>query len=177
MRECTVEIRYLSEQDSLYDVSRVYEQSWKYAYKGIVPQSYLDAIPDGHWANDSLKNTMSNLVALEDGRIIGTLGFCKARWEGYAEYGEIVSIYLLPEYMGKGYGRAMLVRAVEALDGLGFKQVILWVLEDNTCARAFYEKLGFVPKEEYMTDSFDGVELREKLYILESSSHFGHTGK
>ena len=53
----------------------------------------------------------------------------------------------------------------------------MWVLEDNTCARAFYEKLGFVPKEEYMTDSFDGVELREKLYILESSSHFGHTGK
>ena len=161
-----MEIRYLSEQDSLYEVSNVYEQSWKYAYKGIIPQEYLDAIPAGRWANVGLKSKMSNLVALEDRCIIGTLGFCKSRWEAYDGYGEIVSIYLLPQYMGKGYGSALLECALDGLGRLGFRQVLLWVLEDNMRARAFYEKCGFTPTEEYMTESFAGRELREQLYIL-----------
>ncbi len=51
------------------------------------------------------------------------------------------------------------------------------MLEDNTCAREFYEKFGFVPKEDYMTDIFDGMVLREQLYIFENGSHFCQAGK
>ena len=68
--------------------------------------------------------------------------------------------------MGKGYGSALLECALDELGRLGFRQVLLWVLEDNMRARAFYEKCGFTPTEEYMTESFAGRELREQLYIL-----------
>ena len=37
-----MEIRFLSSKDSLPDISNIYESSWKYAYKGIIPQAYLD---------------------------------------------------------------------------------------------------------------------------------------
>ena len=42
-----MEIRYLTPEDDPLAVSNIYESSWKYAYRGIVPQSYLDSIPAG----------------------------------------------------------------------------------------------------------------------------------
>lgn len=42
-----MEIRPLRETDSRLEVSRIYEESWKFAYQGIVPQRYLDGIPAG----------------------------------------------------------------------------------------------------------------------------------
>ena len=162
-----MEIRFLSERDSLLDVSAVYEQSWKHAYKGIIPQSYLDSIPAGQWAQGLCSPGRYNLLALENGRIIGTSSFCKSRWEKFRNYGEIVSIYFLPEYMRKGCGSALLGRAVDELKTLELSKILLWVLEDNAAARSFYEKNGFTPTDEYMSGMFDGKELREQLYVLE----------
>ena len=47
--------------------------------------------------------------------IIGTASFCKSRWEKFSEYGEIVSIYFLPDYIGKGYGNHLLRKCIEEL--------------------------------------------------------------
>ena len=44
-----MEIRLLRDSDGRVAVSRIYEESWKFAYKGIVPQAYLDSIPAGRW--------------------------------------------------------------------------------------------------------------------------------
>ena len=43
-------VRYIDETDDRLKISNVYEQSWKSAYKGIIPQDYLDSIPSGRWA-------------------------------------------------------------------------------------------------------------------------------
>ena len=48
-----MEIRLINEQDDCFAISNVYEESWKSAYKGIIPQTYLDSIPKGHWAKSS----------------------------------------------------------------------------------------------------------------------------
>jgi len=42
-----MEIRKLSPEDDRNALSRVYEKSWKHAYSGIIPQDYLDSIPQG----------------------------------------------------------------------------------------------------------------------------------
>lgn len=44
-------IRRLMATDSREEISNIYEQSRKYAYKGIIAQSYLDSIPKGHWCH------------------------------------------------------------------------------------------------------------------------------
>lgn len=44
-----MEIRFVNENDSRDEISRVYEESWKSAYKDIIPKSYLDSIPKGQW--------------------------------------------------------------------------------------------------------------------------------
>lgn len=42
-----MEIRHLIKSDDKIAISHVYEESWKFAYKGIVPQDYLNQIPVG----------------------------------------------------------------------------------------------------------------------------------
>ena len=59
-------------------------------------------------------------------------------------FGEIISLYFLPEYMWKGYARLLLQAAVSELKKMGFDKVLLWVLEENQSARHFYEKCDFV---------------------------------
>lgn len=45
----TMQIRKLRPGDDLFAVSRVYEESWREAYRGLLPQEYLNSIPLGKW--------------------------------------------------------------------------------------------------------------------------------
>lgn len=161
-----MEIRYINQNDNMPDISNVYENSWKYAYKNIIPQSYLDSIQKGRWANVLNRQGTNNIVLTENDRIIGTVGFGGSRWEGYGDYGEILSIYLLPEYMGKGYGKLLLNRCIVELNKMGYDKIVLRVLEENVRARRFYEKNGFVCTDDFISDNIGGKDLRELLYIL-----------
>lgn len=80
-----MKIRYVTPIDDPLDISEIYEKSWKYAYRNIIPTEYLDSIPAGRWANSINKADMHSLVITENNRIIGTASFCKSRWEQYSE--------------------------------------------------------------------------------------------
>lgn len=162
-----MEIRRLQESDDRRQLSRIYEQSWKYAYRGIVPSSYLDSIPEGRWADWRGRDT---LVAVDGGALVGTASVCPSRFPDKEGYGEIVSIYFLPDYMGKGYGGALLRAAVEALASMGYRDIFLWVLEENRRARRFYEKHGFRADGGVMVQEIGGKALRERRYAV-SVSH------
>ena len=110
-----MEIRYINQDDDLFEISNIYECSWKSAYKDIIPQSYLDSIPEGRWANRITKEGMNNLVLIENEIAIGTASFCKSRWEQYSDYGEIVSIYFFFVYMVKGFVDYLFYDCVEEL--------------------------------------------------------------
>lgn len=145
-------------------ISHIYEESWKDAYRHIVPQSYLDSIPVGAWASCLDQEGVYTLVMIEDGVFIGTSSFGRSRFADFADYGEIISIYLLPGYIGKGYGRLLLDAVVRELGQLGFHDVFLRVLEENARARRFYEKADFWPSGVCWDDNIGGKELRELQY-------------
>lgn len=159
-----MEIRDLLPSDDRLAVRKIYEESWKHAYKGIVPQSFLDGITEESCGGNLDKEGVYCLVAEEDGKLIGTSSYCKSRFEEYAGLGEIISIYFLPEYTGKGYGKKLLSAAVERLSEMGFRDVFLWVLEENHIARAFYERCGFFTSGEKMTSEIGGKVLTELQY-------------
>lgn len=157
-----MEIRRLRESDSRLEVSRIYEESWKFAYQGIIPQNYLDGIPAGLWAQ--ALDGRDSLVLTEDGVPIGTACVCPSRWPDWPGFGEVVSLYLLPEHMGRGCGGPLLEAAVEMLAEQGFRDVLLWVLEENRRARRFYEQHGFSSAGDFMEQEIGGELLREMLY-------------
>jgi len=165
-----MEIRFITPEDDVLEISNIYEQSWKYAYKDIIPQSFLDSIPAGKWAGTISKGSMKSLVIEENGSLVGTAGICPSRWERFSGYGEIVSLYLLPEYIGKGYGRKLFERCVAELRSLGFSSILLWVLEENDRARRFYERNGMICSGEFIDDEIGGKPLRELMYILRTDN-------
>ena len=59
------------------------------------------------------------------------------------EYPAHLHIDLLPEYQGRGYGRALLNTLFAALDKAGVELVHLVMSTANTGARAFYDRMGF----------------------------------
>lgn len=75
----TMRIRPVSDQDDKMAVSRVYEESWKEAYRNIVPQAYLDSIPAGAWCEAAFRPDMRSLVMTDGEEIVGTASFCKMR--------------------------------------------------------------------------------------------------
>ncbi len=159
-----MEIRHIQKNDDRLAISRIYEESWKFAYKDIIPESYLESIPVGCWASNIEKEGMNTLVLIEDGLFIGTSSYCKSRFLDFSDLGEIVSIYFLPQYIGKGYGKLLLDAVIEELGQLGFDEIFLWVLEDNLRARKFYEKASFTPSGNYLNDNIGGKDLREMQY-------------
>ena len=134
-------IRAIRPEDSRLAVSRIYEESWRWAYRGIVPRQYLDAIPAGHWAA-FLDSGIFTLVADDGGELVGTASFCASRFADYPGMGELVSLYLLPRCAGKGIGKALMDAAVSALESMGFSRIFLWVLEDNRRAGDSTRKPG-----------------------------------
>ncbi len=156
-----MEIRYMTQLDDRFAISKVYEESWKYAYRGIVPQDYLESIPEGQWASNIEQADRKNLVMFEDDKMIGTSSFGKSRVEEMNGFGEIISLYFLPDYMRKGYGRLLLQAVVGELKKMGFEKVFLWVLEENRNARYFYEKCGFTQTERCLFSDIGGKELKE----------------
>lgn len=164
-----MEIRTLAQEDDRRAVSRVYEQSWRHAYAGIVPEDYLDAIPCGRWADVLDTPGRHSLLCIVEGEIVGTSSFSASRYEQFGDAGEVISLYVLPEYAGKGYGTALLRAALAGLQGLGFDEAFLWVLEDNAGARRFYERFGLTCTEDYLGTTIGGRDLREVRYVYHRS--------
>lgn len=74
-----MEIRYITKEDNPLEISKIYESSWKFAYRDMIPQNYLDSIPAGRWADRIHSTGQSNLVLIENGMMIGTASFGKSR--------------------------------------------------------------------------------------------------
>lgn len=60
-----------------------------------------------------------------------------------ADHPAHLHIDLLPDWQGKGYGRALMNTFLAALHARGVRGVHLSMLTSNTPARAFYDRLGF----------------------------------
>ena len=56
---------------------------------------------------------------------------------------ELEKIYVLPEMKGQGIGKRALTAITQEMAGIGKKIFFLCVIDTNTAAIKFYEKLGF----------------------------------
>jgi GNAT superfamily N-acetyltransferase len=160
-----MQIRLLSQSDDRFEVSHVYEEGWKSAYQGIIPQSYLKSIPRGRWVEWLNNDRQHSLIMLDGTRIVGTSAYGKERLGDMENCGEIISLYLLPEYWGKGYGKQLITAAALNLCQLGYQKICLWVLEENIRARTFYQSVGFKATNQFLKDYIGGRALREVQYL------------
>lgn len=152
-------------------IAEVHVRSWQAAYRGLMPQDYLDGLDPAdrlpRWQRQ-LSGPASHEVLVADGShgICGFSAFGPTRDQGQdaSQVSEIRAIYLAPEVFGTGVGRQLMAASVERLAAAGYALVTLWVLDSNARARRFYEIAGFRADGAVMADDRAGVRLEEVRY-------------
>lgn len=154
-------------------IADVHVRSWQAAYRGMMPQDYLDRLEPAdrlpRWQRllaDTDRTRADVLVAAGDDGICGFSSFGPARDadQDPDRVAEVRAIYLAPRSMGHGVGRALMTASVERLAQMGYEQVALWVLDVNERARRFYELAGFRPDGASKLDNRDELQLTEVRY-------------
>ncbi|MFZ0170635.1 MAG: GNAT family N-acetyltransferase [Acidimicrobiales bacterium] len=129
--------------------------AWQSAYRGIMPDRYLDALDKDkasaaqrHRIHIALPDDPREfaLVAEYGGEVVGWLSAGPSRDDDpHESEGEVKAVYVHPEYWRWGAGGALMAEALEQLAGDGFTEAVLWVFEENRRARGFYERFGWRP--------------------------------
>ena len=150
-------------------VARVHVRSWQAAYRGLLPDDYLDQLrPEDRAPKYTFGNpdplTPWTVVAGEKGSIYGFATTGPARDRDLTECGELMALYVDPERWGRGIGNALMSAARARLDELGFRNAILWVLEGNVRAERFYRIDGWTPDGLRRTKPAWGVTVDEVRY-------------
>lgn len=111
------------------------------------------------------REALAARLLYEEGSPAGVAAYGEARDEAFFGWGEIVSLYLMPDRFGCGLGGVLLNAALEELRGKGYQSAYLWVLEKNERARRFYEKHGFTAAGDALLCEIAGEPLTELRYV------------
>ncbi len=146
------------------EIANVHDQSWREAYRGIIPGGELERMISrrgNRWWETAI-NRGSNILVLDfDEAIVGYTTYGRNRARAIPFKGEIYELYLAPEYQGLGFGRRLFKAARADLARHNCMTTIVWSLEDNDRAVAFYRHMGGEPVKR-APEKF-GDETRERI--------------
>lgn len=150
-------------------IADVNVRGWRVAYRGHVPDAFLDALDASRqaarWAQVIVDPAVTVLVSILSGSLVGFCSFLACRDDDAAPRTcELATLYVEPAHWRSGVGAALVGRVVELARARGFSRLSLWVLATNAPAQAFYEARGFAADGQSKTDSRLGVSLHEVRY-------------
>jgi GNAT superfamily N-acetyltransferase len=137
-------------KDDVEVLGLIYSLSYQAAFKDIIPDNILENVFSLERRTDGLMKEISvgtpvNTILFYEDIPVGLLTYGKPKDEDSDDSSiEIWRIYLLPTYWGQNVGIDLLDWGIKEIQGKGHKKIILWVLEENSRARKFYEKMGFI---------------------------------
>jgi GNAT superfamily N-acetyltransferase len=154
-------------------VAEVHVRSWQVAYRGLLPQPYLDSLRAEDRANvydfataDPMK-PYTLVAERADGSIAGFATTCHPRDHDLSYAGELCALYVDPPIWDQGFGVALIAAARSRLVGLGFSKACLWLLDGNVRGARFYEKDGWAADGQHRSDTMWGVSVNESRYQRE----------
>ncbi|HET1933815.1 TPA: GNAT family N-acetyltransferase [Streptococcus pneumoniae] len=134
----TVIIKSMETPEEIEGKSLVHWQTWRESYDDLLPAEFQDTMTLERCRFFSQKYPENTLIAMDGVKVVGFISYGNFRDETI-QAGEIIALYVLKDYYGKGIAQKLMKAA----------EIFLWVLKDNKRAIAFYQKMGF---------TFDGQE-------------------
>ena len=163
-----ITIKAMETAEEIEGKSRVHWQTWREAYNEILPAEFQEQMTLDKCRFYSQKYPENTLIALDDAKVVGFVSYGDFR-DSDTRAGEIFALYVLKEYYGKGVGQQLMQAAFAGL--VSYPEIVLWVLEDNKRAIAFYEKMGFIfDGQEKVIDLGKAVKEKRMIYIRNSNS-------
>jgi L-amino acid N-acyltransferase YncA len=152
------------------EIANVHLNSWREAYRGLLPQQYLDQLPLSFrrrmkWWKKVIHDLSDHFlyVAEVESGIVGFAFFGPARDEERAGSIEVGAIYLLEAFKSKGVGYALLQSGFRSATTAGYKTAYCWVLESNPTIK-FYERSGATFANKTKDDEIGGKKVQELAY-------------
>jgi ribosomal protein S18 acetylase RimI-like enzyme len=145
-RTPTVRAATLEDADA---IAAIHVASFRATYGTLLPPSVLASLDE-----DARAEVWRARVRADDGEVVVATtgerigGFC---WFGPTtddddppdQVGQVRSIHVAPDAIGRGYGKALLQTATDALVATGRPEVTLWVVASNERATAVYRRSGW----------------------------------
>jgi GNAT superfamily N-acetyltransferase len=171
----TFEIRAATREDAdgITDVQVV---SWRTGYAHVFPDSVLyaddfDTTRRNFWTAWRFAPGHRVSVAVEGDHVVGfaSYGPERERARGFTGRGEVWAFYVHPDHWGSPVASTLMNHTELRLQTEGFDTAVLWVLDDNPRARAFYEKHGWEASglsadfDDYCEVKVPEVEYRKEL--------------
>ena len=144
-------IKTMETPEEIEGKSIVHWHTWREAYDDLLPAEFQETMTLDRCRFLSQKYPENTLIAIDGKKVVGFISYGNFRGETI-QAGEIIALYVLKDYYGKGVSKQLMHAAFVALDQ--FSEIYLWVLKENKRAIAFYQKMGF---------TFDGQEKILKL--------------
>ncbi|WP_261905491.1 GNAT family N-acetyltransferase [Vibrio fortis] len=96
------------------------------------------------------RNPNLSFVAVQGDEIVGAILVGTDGRRGYIQH-----LAVSKACRGQGIGAKLISNAVDALSSIGIAKTHLFVINDNLNAQAFYENIGWYPRDEVRMFSFN----------------------
>jgi GNAT superfamily N-acetyltransferase len=150
-------------------IANMHAQSWASAYRGILPDAFLDhempAERAAHWSTrfqELADGAGEAFIALQDERPIGFVCLIAPDESGSVL---VDNLHALPGAKGTGLGTSMLATAAQWARDQGANSMHLYVLEPNVAAIGFYESRGWRLSGRE-NDTMGGIDIIALRYVL-----------
>jgi len=153
--------------DDAGTIAKIHVDSWRAAYQGILPDSYLLRLNYGQMVQSVRTGLLSpvNIYLVADDPGCGPVGYICGGPErsGHPIYrSEVFELYIAPGFQRQGVGRRLLSALAAHFHDQQFYTMMAWVLASNPNHR-FYEKAGGLYLE-VRTITFAGKKLQAASY-------------
>jgi len=151
------------------EVAGVHVRSWQAAYRGLLPQAYLDGLRvEDRMTRYTFDRTgpdqPATVVAVKDGAICGFATTGPSRDRDVPNAGELYALYVDPRVWGLGVGRLLMAEARTRLRRQDFSEAVLWVLAGNDRAQRFYRADDWMPDGHGREHEVGGITVDEIRY-------------
>lgn len=146
-------------------IAALHASSWRSAYRGVFTDHYLDHEADAErrevWRarlrGDAPGGDWGVVAEDDAGRLLGFAYVMPGHDPIWGDY--LDNLHVAPGLKGGGIGRRLMQAVAERLrrDGSA-RPLYLWVLEVNTAARGFYERLGAELTDRQLSDPLAGQQ-------------------
>ncbi|WP_137290606.1 GNAT family N-acetyltransferase [Natronorubrum halophilum] len=164
IREATV--------DDIDAIQNVAEQSWTQDYPDILSRESLQEGLDEWYSEERIRDSIvwARALMLVVERHDEIVGFAHATWDTDTTEGNILRVYVTPDYRADGIGRRLLEETCHSVFEQGVDRVKAMVLDANELGKTFYSEFGF-EKGEVDEIPIGGDTYQECTYVLERESY------
>ena len=135
-----ITVKQMETPEEIEGKSLVHWQTWREAYDDLLPAEFQETMTLERCRFFSQKYPENTFIAMDGMKVVGFISYGNFR-DKAIQAGEIIALYVLKDYYGKGVSEQLMHAAFVALDH--FSEIYLWVLKENKRAIAFYQKMGF----------------------------------